>query len=78
MVIPLSPHQRAQFAAIRAESQRLLERQNVAVTTLIAGVADPAAMAAEGWSIALAEDEIVCTPPEDTPPPASPETVLPA
>jgi hypothetical protein len=60
--IPLSTFQQARFAQMRAEAQKIADRQNEAVTTIIAAEHDPATVA--GWSIALAETEIVCTPPE--------------
>ncbi len=61
ITIPLSVHQQARFAAFRADAARIAERQNDAVTTIIAASHDPAALA--GWDIRLSETEIICTPP---------------
>lgn len=62
ITVPLSVHQQARFTALRAESQRIVDRQNEAVTAIIATEHDPTALA--GWSINLTETAIVCTPPE--------------
>lgn len=62
ITIPLSVHQQARFAALRAEASRIAQLQNDAVTTIIAGSHDPASFAA--WSITLNATAIICTPPE--------------
>lgn len=63
--IPLSVHQQARFAQMRAEAQKIVDRQNEAVTTIIAATHDPASVAS--WSVALTETAIVCTPPAAAP-----------
>lgn len=61
--IPLSVHQQARFAALKAEARNLVIRENEAVTTIIAAEHDPTTVAT--WTVSLTETEIVCTPPAD-------------
>lgn len=62
--IPLSRHQRARFSVLQAEQKAATDKFNESLTAIVSGIADPAALVAERWSIRVTETEIVCTPPE--------------
>lgn len=59
--IPLSVHQQARFAAMRAEVKRIQDQQHESVATIVANTHDPESL--KFWEIQLTEDEIVCLPP---------------
>jgi hypothetical protein len=63
--IPLSEYQQKKFAAIRAENQRLQDKFNTSVTTIVEGLYDPEQFAS--WTIDTQATQIVLTPPAPDP-----------
>jgi hypothetical protein len=59
--IPLSVYQQARFAELRGEIQGIKDRQSEAVTAIVSRDHDPS-MLAQGWTVSLESDAIVCTP----------------